>query len=259
VGLLDRRDLRAAVLGGVVHPRVVDVLEARDDLGGGDQRALGLDPPPRRARVRLEARERERDPAVGVGDRLQVVADRGIDRVELLEHLERLPDVRRLARGAAAVGLERVAVAAVGVAIGVEGLEDVLGVATEVAMLEAALLEHSGAGPDGVGCVGECLVHRGSDRTARSALARLNDSDVTIAFRLPASAAERVALSYSPTLEAVLSLHVLVEPKHHPLQHGWVRRCRSSRLRSSARSTRWRSPTARTSRSSSSRRRTGRC
>jgi DNA-binding transcriptional ArsR family regulator len=53
--------------------------------------------------------------------------------------------------------------------------------------------------------------------------ARLNDSDVTIAFRLPASAAERVALSYSPTLEAVLSLHVLVEPKHHPLQHGWVR------------------------------------
>src|SRR5690348_7135575 len=52
---------------------------------------------------------------------------------------------------------------------------------------------------------------------------RLNDSDVTIAFRLPASAAERVALSYSPTLEAVLSLHVLVEPKHHPLQHGWVR------------------------------------
>ncbi len=57
----------------------------------------------------------------------------------------------------------------------------------------------------------------------RSRRERLNDSDVTIAFRLPASAAERVALSYSPTLEAVLSLHVLVEPKHHPLQHGWVR------------------------------------
>src|SRR3954447_17990895 len=53
--------------------------------------------------------------------------------------------------------------------------------------------------------------------------ARLNESDVTIAFRLPASAAERVAFSYSPSLEAVLSLHVLVEPKHHPLQHGWVR------------------------------------
>jgi DNA-binding transcriptional ArsR family regulator len=54
----------------------------------------------------------------------------------------------------------------------------------------------------------------------------LNESDVTIAFRLPAAAAERVAFSYSPTLEAVLSLHVLVEPKHHPLQHGWVRAMR---------------------------------
>ena len=49
---------------------------------------------------------------------------------------------------------------------------------------------------------------------------------MTIAFRLPASAAERVALTYSPSLEAVLSLHVLVEPKHHPLQHGWVRAMR---------------------------------
>jgi hypothetical protein len=36
---------------------------------------------------------------------------------------------------------------------------------------------------------------------------------VTIVFRLPPSAAERVAFSYSPALEAVLSLHVLVEPK----------------------------------------------
>jgi DNA-binding transcriptional ArsR family regulator len=54
----------------------------------------------------------------------------------------------------------------------------------------------------------------------------LNESDVTIAFRLPAAAAERVAFSYSPSMEAVLSLHVLVEPKHHPLQHGWVRAMR---------------------------------
>jgi DNA-binding transcriptional ArsR family regulator len=54
----------------------------------------------------------------------------------------------------------------------------------------------------------------------------LNESDVTIAFHLPASATERVAFTYSPTLEAVLSLHVLVEPKHHPLQHGWVRAMR---------------------------------
>ena len=51
---------------------------------------------------------------------------------------------------------------------------------------------------------------------------------MTIVFRLPPSAAERVAFSYSPALEAVRSLHVLVEPKHHPvLAH--VRRSGSPR------------------------------
>jgi DNA-binding transcriptional ArsR family regulator len=49
---------------------------------------------------------------------------------------------------------------------------------------------------------------------------------VSIRFRLPAGAIERVSHAYSPLLEAVLSLHVLVEPKHHPLQHPWVRRMR---------------------------------
>ena len=49
---------------------------------------------------------------------------------------------------------------------------------------------------------------------------------MTIVFRLPPSAAERVAFSYSPALEAVLNLHVLVEPKHHPVQHEWVRAMR---------------------------------
>lgn len=33
-----------------------------------------------------------------------------------------------------------------------------------------------------------------------------------------------MAFAYSPLLEAVLSLHVLAEPKHHPVQHRWVRR-----------------------------------
>jgi DNA-binding transcriptional ArsR family regulator len=47
-----------------------------------------------------------------------------------------------------------------------------------------------------------------------------------IRFHLPASAIERLAFAYSPLFEAVLSLHVLVEPKHHPLQHDWVRRMR---------------------------------
>jgi DNA-binding transcriptional ArsR family regulator len=47
-----------------------------------------------------------------------------------------------------------------------------------------------------------------------------------IRFHLPAGAVERLAFAYSPLFEAVLSLHVLVEPKHHPLQHEWVRRLR---------------------------------
>jgi DNA-binding transcriptional ArsR family regulator len=49
---------------------------------------------------------------------------------------------------------------------------------------------------------------------------------MTITFRIPASGAELVGFSYSPSMEAVLSLHVLVEPKHHPVQHAWVRAMR---------------------------------
>jgi DNA-binding transcriptional ArsR family regulator len=50
---------------------------------------------------------------------------------------------------------------------------------------------------------------------------------VAIRFHLPADAPERVAFAYSPLLEATLSFHVLVEPKHHPLQHEWVRAMRA--------------------------------
>jgi DNA-binding transcriptional ArsR family regulator len=46
---------------------------------------------------------------------------------------------------------------------------------------------------------------------------------MTITFHLPSNALERIAFAYSPLLEAVLSLHVLIEPKHHPIQHPWVR------------------------------------
>jgi Family of unknown function (DUF5937) len=49
---------------------------------------------------------------------------------------------------------------------------------------------------------------------------------VTIEFGLPPHGAERLAFSYSPAMEAVLSLHVLIEPKHHPVQHEWVRAMR---------------------------------
>jgi DNA-binding transcriptional ArsR family regulator len=47
-----------------------------------------------------------------------------------------------------------------------------------------------------------------------------------IRFHLPAEAPERIEFAYSPLLETVLSLHVVVAPKHHPLQHPWVRRAR---------------------------------
>jgi DNA-binding transcriptional ArsR family regulator len=50
---------------------------------------------------------------------------------------------------------------------------------------------------------------------------------VAIAFVLPEQESESIALAYSPVVEAVLSLHVLVAPKHHPLQHAWVRRMRA--------------------------------
>ena len=36
-----------------------------------------------------------------------------------------------------------------------------------------------------------------------------------------------MAFGYSPLLESVLSLHVLAEPKHHALQHAWVRAMRT--------------------------------
>jgi hypothetical protein len=50
---------------------------------------------------------------------------------------------------------------------------------------------------------------------------------MTIRFHLPYAAAEHVAFAYSPLLELVLSLHVLVEPKHHSLQQPWVRQMRT--------------------------------
>jgi len=50
-----------------------------------------------------------------------------------------------------------------------------------------------------------------------------------IVFRFQSSPSESIAFSYSPVVEAVLSLHVLTAPKHHPLQHAWVRSARGLR------------------------------
>jgi DNA-binding transcriptional ArsR family regulator len=50
---------------------------------------------------------------------------------------------------------------------------------------------------------------------------------IAIRFELGEHQDGVVAFGYSPLLEAVLSLHVLAEPKHHALQHGWVRAMRT--------------------------------
>ncbi|MGH2920615.1 MAG: DUF5937 family protein [Gaiellaceae bacterium] len=49
---------------------------------------------------------------------------------------------------------------------------------------------------------------------------------MAIRFAVPVREPDRLAFAYSPLLEAVISLHVLVAPKHHPLQHDFVRRMR---------------------------------
>ena len=50
---------------------------------------------------------------------------------------------------------------------------------------------------------------------------------MAIRFELPEQQEGVVAFGYSPLLETVLSLHVLAAPKHHALQHGWVRAMRA--------------------------------
>src|SRR5918911_3378696 len=66
---------------------------------------------------------------------------------------------------------------------------------------------------------------RRSRRVFEAMIQRHRQSEM-IRFHLPADAVERVAFAYSPLFESVLSLHVLVEPGHHSLQHDWVRRMR---------------------------------
>lgn len=50
---------------------------------------------------------------------------------------------------------------------------------------------------------------------------------MAIRFQLADDDAAALAFAASPLLEAVLSLHVLAEPKHHALQHEWVRSSRA--------------------------------
>jgi DNA-binding transcriptional ArsR family regulator len=51
-------------------------------------------------------------------------------------------------------------------------------------------------------------------------------SVAAIRFHLADSELERFRFTYAPLQEAAFSLHVLVEPQHHPLHHRWVREMR---------------------------------
>src|SRR5262249_13706029 len=61
------------------------------------------------------------------------------------------------------------------------------------------------------------------------AVAGAERRQIGIRFQLAPGDEGALALGYSPLFSAVPSLHVLVEPKHHALQHEWVRAARSFR------------------------------
>jgi DNA-binding transcriptional ArsR family regulator len=50
---------------------------------------------------------------------------------------------------------------------------------------------------------------------------------MAIRFRLDGDPAQAVGVALSPLCEAVLSLHVLIKPKYHPVQHPWIRAMRA--------------------------------
>lgn len=54
---------------------------------------------------------------------------------------------------------------------------------------------------------------------------------MAIRFHLATITSEQVACGYSPVLEALISLHSVLEPKHHPAQHPWARRTRALPVR----------------------------
>jgi DNA-binding transcriptional ArsR family regulator len=54
----------------------------------------------------------------------------------------------------------------------------------------------------------------------------MKEDQIVIRFELAADDEEALAFACSPLLETALSLHVLVEPRHHALQQNWVRAMR---------------------------------
>jgi len=50
---------------------------------------------------------------------------------------------------------------------------------------------------------------------------------MAIRFRLDPDPADAVGVALSPLCETALSLHVLIKPKYHPVQHPWIRAMRT--------------------------------
>jgi hypothetical protein len=103
-------------------------------------------------RVALEAGQRGRDAAVGRGDRrherARVAGHVAVRRAGLVEDLQRVERRRRLAAGAAQVGLERVAEAAVRVAVAAQRVDHGLSGSAGTAQAVAMTVQQAGGGPD---------------------------------------------------------------------------------------------------------------
>ena len=154
--------------------------QRRVEQRGGQQRAVGRRCPTtaRAASAPCSACATGTPPSGAVSDAMWS-ADRVVGLAELVEHLQRGPDVRGLARRAAPVGLQRVAVAAVGGLVGLERGFHRRRVAVGEEEREAPLLQHARRRPD----VFLCLVDHPAARYARGGELVLNESDEPLARR----------------------------------------------------------------------------
>ena len=142
----------------------------RHDRGDLQGRRRRVGPgPERRAGRRVGHGQREGQPAVGQRDRRQPVRqlDRPVRRrgAHVGEHLERVQRPARLARARAQVGLQPPAVAAVGIAVPVDGRQDGVDVAVPEQQVEAAPVQHAGGTGEEVGGGGQVDGHAPPCRT----------------------------------------------------------------------------------------------
>ena len=155
-GRSERRDALPHQLGRPVHPFVARAAgeQRAEDLAGADQReALGR-LPPRRVRPALDVVVDEDGAALGRRGGVELVAGAAgellVPGVGLVEDPQRLLGGGGLGAGRAAVGLEPVAEAAVGVAVGGDGVAHGRGVAAAEEPLEAAAVEDAALGREEV-------------------------------------------------------------------------------------------------------------